>query len=89
MSNPLFKPVSPLLGWFLLLELLAGLCLCAYWIGLLRHGTRPWEPGPAAGSLLTAWFVASNLLLLRHRRLGVFGLVLCWLVMAWAWLPRF
>ena len=81
MSNPLFKPMSPLIGWFILMELITVACLIGYWIDFFRHGIRPWEHGEL-GPIVTGLFIVSNALLFRHRRWAVVGLVVCWLLLA-------
>ncbi|MFZ0826289.1 MAG: hypothetical protein WAO02_02595 [Verrucomicrobiia bacterium] len=86
MPNNLFKPVSPLIGWFILMELVTTLYLIGYWTEYFRHGLRPWEHGEL-GPLVTGLFIVSNGLLFRHRRWAVAGFVLCWLVLALALLP--
>jgi hypothetical protein len=81
MANPLFKPMSPLMGWFILMELITAACIVGYWIEYFSHGIRPWEHGEL-GPIATGLFVVSNGLLFRHRRWAVAGLVACWLLLA-------
>ncbi|HTY86885.1 MAG TPA: hypothetical protein VMB80_05415 [Candidatus Acidoferrum sp.] len=81
MSNPLFKPMSPLIGWFILLELLTLTCLIGYWVEFFRLGPRPWDH-VEVGIIMTGGFIISNVLLLRHHRWAIAGLIICWLLLA-------
>jgi hypothetical protein len=86
MSNNLFKPVSPLIGWFILMELITVVYINGYWFEFFRHGIRPWEHGEF-GPIVTGLFIISNGLLFRHRRWAVVGFIVCWLLLALALLP--
>lgn len=81
MFKNLFKPASPLLGWFMLMATVTGLGIAGYWIELFRHGAKPWEPGPGAGVLFTGLFFAANLLWFRHCWLAAICFAACWLMM--------
>jgi len=81
MSNPLFKPISPLVGWFILMELLTAACIIGYWVEIFQPGTRPWDR-PEVGLIATGLFIVSNRLLFRHRRWALAGLAVCWLLLA-------
>jgi hypothetical protein len=81
MFNRLFKPMSPLMGWFILMELITAACLIGYWVEIFRHGLRPWDHAEI-GAMATGLFIVSNWLLFRHRRWAVAGLVICWLLLA-------
>jgi hypothetical protein len=86
MANPLFKPMSALMGWFFLMELATAIFIVAYWVEFFRHGPEPWENG-AWGPSVTVLFIVSNALWFRHRRWAVAGFIACWLTMAMALLP--
>jgi hypothetical protein len=81
MFKLLFKPMSPLVGWFILMELIMAACIVGSWIEYFRHGVRPWEHGEF-GPSVTALFIVSNGLLFRHRRWAIAGLVASWLMLA-------
>ena len=81
MLDRLFKPMSPLVGWFILMELITAACIVGYWIEYFRHGLSPWEHGEF-GPIVTGVFIITNWLLVRHRRWAVAGLVICWLMLA-------
>ncbi len=81
MSNPLFKPMSPLVGWFLLMEFLTAACIIGYWVEVFQHGIRPWTHAEV-GLIVTGLFIVSNWLLFRHRRWALAGLAVCWLLLA-------
>ncbi|HKW30598.1 MAG TPA: hypothetical protein VJT54_14780 [Verrucomicrobiae bacterium] len=80
MSNFLFQPRSPLIGWFILMEIMTTAFIGGYWYDLLRHGIKPWDH-PGLGASVTALFVISNVLLVRHRRWAAVGFTSCWLLM--------
>ncbi len=81
MFDRLFKPMSPLMGWFILMELITVACLGGYWVEILCHGIKPWDH-PGIGLLATGLFIVSNWLLFRHRRWAAAGLAICWLLLA-------
>jgi len=86
MLNLLFKSTSPLMGWFILMEILGAACLGAYWFAVWRHGMRPWNH-VGLGTVVTTLFIISNCLLARHRRWALAGLVVCWLLMTLLLMP--
>ena len=81
MFKLLFKPMSPLMGWFILMELITALYIIGYWVEILSHGPRPWDHAEI-GLIATGLFIVSNGLLFRHRRWAVAGLIVCWLLLA-------
>jgi hypothetical protein len=86
MANPLFKSTSPLMGWFIVMELITAACLGAYWFGIWQHGSRPWDH-VGLGVIVAVLFVASNGLLFRHRRWAVVGFIVCGLLLVLLMLP--
>jgi hypothetical protein len=81
MFKNLFKPASPLLGWFILMEAATGLCIVGYWIEFFLHGAKPWQPGPGAGVLFTGLYAAANILMFRNRWLAAICFATSWLIM--------
>lgn len=81
MPNPLFRQTSPLVGWFILMEVLTAACLGAYWFEILRYGIRPWSH-VGVGAVVTILFIVSNVLLFRHRGWAAVGFAVCWLLLA-------
>ena len=81
MSDFLFQRRSPLVGWFILMELLTAAWIGGYWYDILRYGVRPWDH-PELGGLATGLFIVSNALLLGHRRWAVVGFAACWVLIA-------
>jgi hypothetical protein len=77
----LFQRRSPLLGWFLFMELITTLGIIGYWIELFTNPARFHGDGWQGGACLTIVFVVSNVLLIHHRRLGIIGLILCLLLL--------
>ena len=81
MFDRLFKPMSPLMGWFILMELITAACLIGYWVEFFSRGPRPWAHAEIA-AMATGLYIVSNWLLFRHRRWAVAGLIICWLLLA-------
>ena len=81
MLKHFFKPMSPLVGWFIMMELITTAWIIGNWIEYFRQGLRPWEHGQFV-PIITGLFIVSNGLLFRHRRWAVAGLVICWLLLA-------
>jgi hypothetical protein len=83
----LFRPVSPMLGWFCLMEIISAVAIVGYWVEVVK-GSPPWQLGRVGGGIVvTVLFVGSNLLLFSHRRLAVAGLIASWLLMALLFSP--
>ncbi|HUA68524.1 MAG TPA: hypothetical protein VMA13_08245 [Candidatus Saccharimonadales bacterium] len=88
MSDFLFQPRSPLIGWFILMELLTAGCIIGFWVEFFCGGMSPWDrekSGPMV--IVTMLFVISNALLFRHRRWAILSFVVCWLSLALVLLP--
>ena len=86
MSDFLFQHRSPLIGWFILVEILTATWIGGYWYALLRQGVRPWD-NPELGALVTGLFIVSNVLLFRHRRWAVVCFIVCWSLLGLLALP--
>jgi len=78
--------MSPLIGLFVLMELITAGYIVDFWIQWFRHGIPRWQHGEF-GAAVTALFLISNFLLCRRSRWAAFGFVLCWLALALALLP--
>lgn len=88
MLDFLFQPRSPLLGWFILMELLTAACIIGFWVEFFGGDMSPWDRGRSGVMVMaTVLFVGSNVLLLRHRGWAILGFVICWLSLALALLP--
>jgi hypothetical protein len=88
MFHFLFQPRSPLLGWFILMELLTAACIIGFWVEFFCGDLPRWDHGKSAPMVMvTVLFVVSNALLFRHRGWAVLGFVICWLFLALALLP--
>lgn len=88
MSDFLFQRRSPLVGWFILMELLTGACLIGFWVEYVCGDLSRWDREKSGSMMLvTALFLVSNALLFRHRGWAILGFVICWLFMAVALLP--
>ena len=84
MAKTLFKTMSPLMGWFVLLEILSAACLVTYWVEAWLKGVRPWSQ-VWLGMFVTLLFLVSNYVLMRHRWWGVVGLLTSWILLV-VWL---
>lgn len=84
----LFQKQSPLVGWFILMELLTAACLTGFWVKFLANNLAPWEHGKSGPmAVATILFVVANALLVRYRRWAMPGLILSWVFVALALLP--
>ena len=88
MSDSLFRHRSPLVGWFILMELLTVACVLGYWVEFFCGNMPAWDREKSGLMIMvTLLFLISNALLFRHRRWAIFTSVICWLFMAVALLP--
>ena len=88
MFDFLFKSRSPLLAWFILMELLTAACIIGFWVEFFCGDLSRWERGRYGSmAIVTALFVASNALLFRHRKWAIPGFIICWFFLAAALLP--
>jgi hypothetical protein len=88
MSDFFFQHWSPLIGWFVLMELLTAACVIGFGVEFFCGGMPPWDrekSGPMV--IVTVLFVISNILLFRHHRWATLGFVICWFFMVLALLP--
>jgi len=88
MFDFLFKPRSPLVAWFILMELLTAVCIIGFWVEFFCGDLSLWERGRSGSMVIvTALYVVSNVLLFRHRRWAIPGFIICWFFLAAALLP--
>ncbi len=80
------KTISPLIGLFLLFEVITAGYIAVFWYQFFHQEARPWEHREF-GAIITVLFIASNALLPRFRRWGVVGLIVCGGFLALALLP--
>ena len=86
-ASSLFKSVSPMWGWFCLLQLIAGLSIVAFWIEWFTHPSVLLAERSLCAAAATGVFIFSNCVIFRSRKLGIMGSLAAWLMIACVLLP--